>query len=228
MIVIPAIDLMGGRCVRLVRGQKDDAIYYDKKPMEVAEEYYDNGAKIIHVVDLDGAFSGEMDNMPIIAELAKRFPIQVGGGVRNENRLKQLLYLGVKKVIVSSIFATDPKLASELKKRYYGKIIGSFDLKDGKLSYSGWMEQSEERFEDVTRDLAEVVVTDTTRDGTLEGPNIEMIETLKQKTDAKIISAGGIRDIADLKALSKLGIYGAIAGRAFLEGRIGMDCGFEI
>lgn len=223
MIVIPAIDLMDGRCVRLIKGQKENVIRYVKDPLEIAENYIQQGAKIIHVIDLDGAFTGEMKNIEIIAKLAKRFPIQVGGGIRSEDKIKELLELGVKKVIVSTLLLKDQKIAAKLKQKYYGKLVGSFDFKDGKLSYAGWIKQSEYSFEQIVQGLAEIVVTDTSKDGTFQGPNIELLKELMKKTDARIISAGGVRDLADLEKLSGIKIYGAIAGRAFLEGKITIE-----
>jgi phosphoribosylformimino-5-aminoimidazole carboxamide ribotide isomerase len=229
MIIIPAIDLMGGKCVRLIKGERERKIEYKESAMEVAEKYMGMGARIIHMVDLDGAFSGRMENAEIIKGVAKRFPVQVGGGIRDEGSIKEMLGAGVKKVIVSTLLMKERELAEKLKEKYCGKLIGSLDFKDGKLSYAGWTRQSELSFEEVVEGLGEIVVTDTSRDGTYEGPNIELLKELKGRCDARIISAGGVRDEKDLFALSRTGIYGAIAGRAFLEGRINLgNLGFEI
>ncbi|MBN2122590.1 1-(5-phosphoribosyl)-5-[(5-phosphoribosylamino)methylideneamino] imidazole-4-carboxamide isomerase [Candidatus Micrarchaeota archaeon] len=229
MIIIPAIDLMGGECVRLVKGEKENKITYGKSPLEVAMQYMAMGAKIIHVVDLDGAFTGEMKNISIIRELAAKFPIQVGGGIRSEEKVAELLGLGVKKVIVSTLLMKDLELAAKLKQKYCGKLVGSFDFKDGKLSYAGWTQKSELPFEEVAAGLEEIVVTDTSRDGTYLGPNLELLEDLKGRCNARIVSAGGVRNAQDLVALSEIGIYGAIAGRAFLENRVELGgMGFEI
>lgn len=229
MIIIPAIDLMGGECVRLIKGEKERKITYGKSAMEVAREYMGMGARIIHMVDLDGAFSGEMKNIGIIKGVAAKYPVQVGGGIRDEGKIKELLGAGVKKVIVSTLLVEDPGLARELKEKYRGKLVGSFDFKEGKLSYAGWTKQSALPFEEVVEGLEEIVVTDTSRDGTYEGPNIGLLEELKGKCSARIISAGGVRSAEDLFALSRTGIYGAIAGRAFLENKIELgNLGFEI
>lgn len=227
MIVIPAIDLMGGECVRLVQGERERKIEYEKSPPEIAKEYMERGARIIHVVDLDGAFTGKMENIGIIKELAARYPVQVGGGVRSEERIEELLGAGVRKVIVSTLLMGEQGKARELKEKYRGKLVGSFDFKEGKLSYAGWVKQSALRFEEVAEGLEEIVVTDTSRDGTFAGPNLELLGSLKGRCSAKIVAAGGIRDSRDLFALSRIGIYGAIAGRAFLEGRIKLES-FEI
>ncbi len=220
MLLIPAIDLMGGKCVRLIKGERTQVIEYDKEPLALAEEYVSKGAKILHIVDLDGAFTGEMKNLPIIAKIAKHFPVQVGGGIRSEEKIKELLALGVKKVVVSTLLLKDQKLANTLKKKYAGRLVGSFDFKNNNLAYAGWTKESELKFEEVVNGLEEIVVTDTSRDGTFEGPNIGLLQSLKQKYNGKIIAAGGIRDEKDLKALAEIGIYGAIVGRAFLEGKL--------
>jgi phosphoribosylformimino-5-aminoimidazole carboxamide ribotide isomerase len=220
MIIIPAIDLMGGKCVRLIKGERKRMINYEKDPLEIASEYTKKGASIIHIVDLDGAFTGQMKNIDIIAQLATRYSIQVGGGIRSEERIKELLALGVKKVVVSTLLLKDQKLANELKQKYKNQLIGSFDFKNNKLSYAGWTKESERTFEEVVNDLEEIIVTDTLRDGTLEGPNLELLQSIKKRCSAKIIAAGGVRNIDDLKALARIGMYGAIVGRAFLEGKI--------
>jgi phosphoribosylformimino-5-aminoimidazole carboxamide ribotide isomerase len=229
MIVIPAIDLMGGECVRLVKGEKGNRIMYARSPLEVARQYIFLGARIIHVVDLDGAFTGEMKNIRIIRELAARFPIQVGGGIRNGEKVAELLGLGVEKVIVSTLLLEEPELASELKRKYKGKLVGSFDFRNGKLAYAGWTKTSMLPFEEASSNLEEIVVTDTSRDGTYLGPNLGLLRELKGKCNARIVSAGGVRGMDDLVALSGIGIYGAIAGRAFLEGRMELGkVSFEI
>ncbi len=217
MRVIPAIDLMDGKCVRLIRGEKKKLISYNKDPLQLAQEYLDKNARIIHVVDLDGAFSGKMKNLEITKSLAKSFPIQVGGGIRSEDDIMDLLKSGVKKVIVSTMLLEDQDLAAKIKKKYYGRLIGSFDFKDGRLSYAGWMKQSKISFEDAVKGLSEIVVTDTSRDGTLKGPNLDLLSSLRKSCKAKIIAAGGVRDAIDIIELESAGIDAAIVGRAFLE-----------
>ncbi len=220
MRVIPAIDLMDGKCVRLIKGDKDKVINYDKDPLQLAQEYLDRKARIVHVIDLDGAFSGEMKNLEIIKSLAAEFPIQVGGGIRSEEKIIELLNLGVKKVIVSTMLLGDQRLAARIKKKYYGRLISSFDFKDGSLSYAGWTKQSRIPFEKAAEGLSEIVVTDTSRDGTLNGPNLELLASLQNRCKAKIIAAGGVRDTIDLIKLDSAGVDAAIVGRAFLENLI--------
>lgn len=227
MRVIPSIDLMDGKCVRLVRGEKRSAIAYDKDPIAIANEYIQNGAALIHVVDLDGAFTGGMKNLGIIRQLAKRFTIQVGGGIRSEERIKQLLELGATKAVVSTLLFKDPTGASRLREKYRGNVIGSLDFKNGRLCYAGWTETSNSSFEQVAEGLEEIIVTDVERDGTLTGPNLELLRCLKTRCKARLIAAGGIRDIPDLFELKRIGMDGAIVGKAFLENRIKLRNGFR-
>lgn len=223
MRVIPAIDLMDGQCVRLIKGERQKKISYEKSALDVAQEYWQNGAKIIHIVDLDGAFTGSMKNFDVIKQLAQRFPIQVGGGIRSEDKIKELLGLGVKKVILSTLLLKDRAQAKLLKKKYYGKLIGSFDFKDNLLSYAGWTKQSGMSFEEAAQDLLDIVVTDTSRDGTFTGPNLDLLTSIKERFSGVIIAAGGISSVDDLIKLDNAGIDGAIVGRAFLEGKIPLN-----
>lgn len=227
MRVIPSIDLMNGKCVRLIRGEKQSSVTYDKDPLDVAREYYQEGYELIHVVDLDGAFTGKMENFNTICQLAKKFPIQVGGGIRSEDKIKELLKLRVKKIIVSSLLFDNQKLASKLKEKYYGKLIGSFDFKESKLSYAGWTKQSNVSFEEIVKGLDEIIVTDVERDGTLTGPNLELLRSLKARYKSKIIAAGGVRNILDFLDLKRIGINEVIVGKAFLENRISLRKSFK-
>ena len=227
MIVIPSIDLMDGKCVRLIRGEKRSCLNYDISPFSMAEQYINNGASIIHVIDLDGAFSGDMKNIEIIKKLAADLPIQVGGGVRSAEAIATLLDAGVKKVVLSTLLVKDPKYAEIIKKRYYGKIIGSLDIKNNKISYAGWTKDSDIEFQNIIEGLDELIVTDVNRDGTFTGPNIPLLKEIKTKCKARIISAGGVRDVFDLMELKNADIDGVIVGRAFFEKKISLKNGFR-
>lgn len=222
MRLIPSIDLLDDKCVRLVRGEKRSVIDYDGSPLAIAEEYIRNDAKLLHIVDLNGAFTGKMKNLSLIKELAARFPIQVGGGVRTEETIVELLRDGVKKVVVSTLLMQNPEEASKLKKKYRGKLVGSFDFKQGKLCYSGWTKQSSMSFEEAAEGLDEIIITDTDRDGTLGGPNLELLQSIKTLCSAKVLAAGGVRDVADIMSLKKIGVDGVIIGRALLENKFSM------
>ncbi|MFH1447844.1 MAG: 1-(5-phosphoribosyl)-5-[(5-phosphoribosylamino)methylideneamino] imidazole-4-carboxamide isomerase [Candidatus Micrarchaeota archaeon] len=220
MMVIPAIDIMGGKCVRLVKGKKKEVILYEKNPVDIAEGYIQGGAKLIHVVDLDGAFTGRMKNLRTIKNLAERFPIQVGGGVRSEERIEQLLSSGVKRVVVSTILFGDRDYSRYLRKKYGKSLIGSFDFRGEKLAYEGWLKRTNIPFEVVSLDFEEIIVTCSDRDGTLSGPDINLLMDIRTKFDGRIVAAGGVRDINDLKEVEDAGIDGVIIGRAILEERI--------
>jgi phosphoribosylformimino-5-aminoimidazole carboxamide ribotide isomerase len=220
MRIIPAIDLMGGKCVRLIKGEKEQVITYKQDPMQLAKQYIEGNASIIHIVDLDGAFSGKMKNLEIIKFLARKFPIQVGGGIRSQEKIAELLNADAKKVILSTMILGDQELAARIKKRFYGRLIGSFDFKDGRICYNGWTKQSSLSFQEASEGLAEIVITDTSRDGTLEGPNLELLHSLQDQCNARLISAGGISESSDLIKLEEAGIDGAIVGRALLENLI--------
>lgn len=222
MRIIPAIDLLNGKCVRLVRGEERSAITYDKPVLDIAEDYVRNGAKLLHIVDLDGAFTGNMKNLPLIKQLASRFPIQVGGGVRKEEMIARLLNMGVKKVVISTLLLYNSAEGRRLKEKYYDQLLGSFDFKQGKLSYAGWTKQSSMSFEQAAEGLAEIIITDTDRDGTLGGPNLELLQSIKDRCSAKLVVAGGIRDENDILALKRMGMDGVIIGKAFLENKLSL------
>ncbi len=219
MIVIPAIDLLGGKCVRLVNGSLSNEIKYSFDPLELAQQYAELGAKQLHVIDLDGAFSGQMKNINLIKNLAKKYSIQVGGGVRSQEQIDELLAAGVEKIIVSSILLKDQNIAQKIKSKYKNNLIGSFDFKDGLLSYAGWKKQSELSFEEASIGLSEIIITDTSRDGTLTGPNIEFLKSLRTKTNAKLIAAGGVTTVQDIANLKAIGMNGAVVGRSAIENK---------
>ncbi|MBU0532762.1 1-(5-phosphoribosyl)-5-[(5-phosphoribosylamino)methylideneamino] imidazole-4-carboxamide isomerase [Candidatus Micrarchaeota archaeon] len=227
MKVIPAIDLLEGKCVRLKMGEKENCTVYETNPFQIAEEYTKQGAKLLHVIDLDGAFTGKMKNLSIIEKLAASYSIEVGGGIRSENDIKVLLDVGVNKVISSTLLLTEPTLASKLKERYYGKLIGAFDFRDDALCYAGWTKQSNYSFNQVVAGLPEIMVTDITKDGTYKGPNLALYQSLRKRYKGKIIAAGGIRDLVDLIELRGTGVDAAIVGRAFLDNVLSLRDAFK-
>lgn len=225
MMLIPAIDLLSGKCVRLRKGVKNEVINYIESPYALAERYKSLGASLIHIVDLDGAFSGAQANLSVIKELAANFKLEVGGGIRSEESVRRLFDLGVIRVVLSTMLFKNPALAAKLKQDYRGKVLGSFDFKDGKVSYAGWTKSSSlgvvDGFFELVNGFREIVVTDTSRDGMLAGPNLELLISVKSRLpEVKIIAAGGVRGIADLEALEAIGIDGVIVGRALLEGNL--------
>ena len=216
MKVIPAIDLLDGKCVRLKQGKRDQCTIYSDNPINLIDKFKEDGVSLVHVVDLNGAFDGVMKNMGIISELAKRVEIQVGGGIRSKEQIDLLRKNGIKRIIVGTKIM-------ELKKY---EIIGALDFKDGKIATRGWVELQDFSLDDVLEGLKEVIVTDISKDGMLNGPNIQLIKKI-QKRGPKVIASGGIRNIEDLKRLKEIGASGAIIGKAFYEGKISLKEAIE-
>jgi len=179
MLVIPAIDLRDGRCVRLVQGELNSETVYSDEPVEMALRWEALGAPRLHVVDLDGAFKGTPQNLEIIAEMARavKIPIQVGGGIRNFAAVKEILDLGVERVILGTAAILDPELVLQCTREYGDKIVVGIDGRDGQVAIEGWeatVEMTVEKLAGIVSDLGvkEVIFTDTRRDGTLKGPNL--------------------------------------------------------
>ena len=212
MIVIPAIDLLDGKCVRLVQGRKEAVTIYLDDPVAVAKKFKEQGATLIHVVDLDGAFSGKMKNINLITKIAKIVTIEVGGGIRTKKDIEVIRKEGINRIIVGSNL-------TELKKF---DIIGALDFKDGKLASKGWLETKEVNLTSILDGLKEVIVTDISRDGMLNGPNIDLIKKIKSY-GVEVIASGGVRNIRDIENLKKFGAKGVIIGKALYEGKINLE-----
>ncbi|MBI5227562.1 1-(5-phosphoribosyl)-5-((5-phosphoribosylamino)methylideneamino)imidazole-4-carboxamide isomerase [Candidatus Micrarchaeota archaeon] len=223
MKIIPAIDLLNGKCVRLIQGSLSKEIDYVIDPIKLAENYSKLGADLLHVVDLNGAFSGNMQNFQIISKLASKYNIQVGGGVRSIEIIEKLLAIGVKKVVLGTALIDNKEFANEVKRKYSNKIIAALDFRNGKITTSGWTITSDADVYVICDGIEEVLVTDITKDGMLSGPNIEMIKSVQTKTNARIIASGGVSSVEDLIGLKKAGAYAAIVGRSLLEGKLNLS-----
>ncbi|NLN07549.1 MAG: 1-(5-phosphoribosyl)-5-[(5-phosphoribosylamino)methylideneamino]imidazole-4-carboxamide isomerase [Firmicutes bacterium] len=232
MVIIPAIDIRGGRCVRLVRGEKERETVYADDPVTVACEFAAAGAKRLHVVDLDGAFAGQMQNGGLIAGIvqAVKIPVQVGGGIRTRQAAEALLDCGVSRVILGTAAVTDPQLVSDLCTRYSGRIMAGIDARDGMVAIRGWVEEADLTAMELARRLAdlgitEIVYTDILRDGTLTGPNLKALREMATSVPVEVIASGGIsslEDIRQLLPLRRLGVKGVIIGQAFYTGKISL------
>lgn len=230
MLVIPAIDLRDGRCVRLVQGEKNSETVYSDEPLEMALRWEALGAPLLHVVDLDGAFKGTPQNLEIIAEIVKaiKIPIQVGGGIRTFEAVKNILDLGVDRVILGTAAILNPELVSQCTEAYGERILVGIDGRDGLVAIEGWeatVEMTIDKFAHIVAQLGvkEVIFTDTRRDGTLKGPNLEATKQLAQSSGLKVIASGGVSSLEDLKALKGLkefGVQGVIMGKALYSGSI--------
>lgn len=220
MIILPAIDLKGGQCVRLFKGDFATAHKVAEDPGQTAEMFRDCGASYIHVVDLDGSLQGKCVNEGAIrAILQAGVPVELGGGVRNMQTIEYLLDLGVSRVILGSAALKDPAFAQEAVQRWGAAIAVGIDAKEGYVAAEGWLETSNVHYLDLARRMEQmgvknIIFTDIGRDGTLAGPNLEQLGALAQAVSCDITASGGVKDIEDIRALKDMGLYGAIAGKA--------------
>ncbi len=230
MIVIPAIDLLNKKCVRLNKGDFEQKKIYGDNPLEVAYYWQKQGAEYIHIVDLDGARSGEPVHQKIITKIAESIdiPVQVGGGIRKLSVMEKYLSSGVQRLTLGTIALKNRDLMRQALKKFSSeKIIVSVDGRDNKVSINGWFETTEMRVDDLIERLTEegvcnFIFTDIKKDGMMTGPDIDFIKSIK-KRNIKLLAAGGIKTVDDLNKLYKAGIDGAIVGRALYEGKIDLQ-----
>ena len=232
MDVIPAIDLLEGKCVRLYQGDYQQSQIFNEDPVAVAQQWLEQGATRLHVVDLDGAKVGFSSNLEAIAAIIKavEIPVQVGGGLRDLASVRQLLNLGVNRAILGTIAVEAPDLISELCQTFPGQITVGIDARNGKVATRGWLETSEVAATELAkqmanRGVANIIYTDIHRDGTLSGPNLEALRELANAIEIPIIASGGVSSLTDLLsllALEPLGISGAIVGRAIYTGDVNL------
>ncbi|MDJ0515153.1 MAG: 1-(5-phosphoribosyl)-5-[(5-phosphoribosylamino)methylideneamino]imidazole-4-carboxamide isomerase [Trichodesmium sp. MO_231.B1] len=232
MNIIPAIDILGGRCVRLYQGDYERTQVFNDNPVDVAKKWVDEGATKLHLVDLDGAKAGQPVNQKTIEAIVKAVdvPVQVGGGLRNYSTVASILALGVQQAILGTVALERPQLVSNLCQEFSGQIIVGIDARDGKVATKGWLETSEVFATDLARQMAKfkvaaIVYTDIHRDGTLKGPNIEALRELATSVNIPVIASGGVSSITDLLSLLSLepiGVEGAIVGRALYTGDLSL------
>jgi len=230
MKIIPAIDIRGGLCVRLYQGDYDQEVSYSEDPVEVAEQWEREGAELLHIVDLDGAKDGEPTNRDLVAEIAGSVSCvcEVGGGIRGPDHIRWYLNQGLDRIILGSMAISDPEGFEKVCRQFADKIVLAIDARDGVVATRGWLErstiQAEELIKQVSRlPLAAIQYTDISKDGTLEGPNLESIREMAVRSPFPFVAAGGIgslEDIADLQALDReIGgkISGVIVGQALYK-----------
>lgn len=235
MEVIPAIDLRGGKCVRLYQGDYSKETVFSDDPVSMAVRWESTGAKRLHLVDLDGAAEGKLCNADVIGEIAKRvqIPVQIGGGIRLIETMEHLLNLGIDRMILGTVALEEPDLVTEACQNFGERIIVSIDAKDGYVRGRGWKEEGSLHIEEVisqmeSRGVIRFIYTDISRDGTLTEPNYEEIERFKASTKIPVIAAGGIASIEHLKKLSEIGVEGAITGRAIYTGNIDLKEALDV
>ena len=232
MDVIPAIDLLEGRCVRLYQGDYGRSQVFNENPADVARLWVEQGASWLHIVDLDGAKTGKLVNLQAIAAIAQAVPIsiQVGGGLRDRTSVAQLLNLGVQRVILGTIAVEQPQLVVELCQEFPEQIVVGIDARNGRVATRGWLETTEVLATHLAQQMQElgaaaIIYTDIHRDGTLQGPNLDALRELAAELSIPVIASGGVSSITDLLSLLSLepmGVTGVIVGRALYTGDISL------
>lgn len=227
MIIFPAIDIMGGRCVRLLQGKFDSETVYGTDPVEMAEKWVLAGAKWLHVVDLDGARKGASTNRDVIYRIAGKVnvPVQMGGGIRSMDDISEVLSSGVERVILGTSAVNNPTLTEKALLKYPGRIAIGIDARDGKVAIEGWEKVSgytavefAKRMEQLGASV--IIYTDIATDGMLKGPNLRAMEEMIKNVSMEVIASGGISSIEDLYRLKESGAAGAITGKAIYTGAI--------
>jgi phosphoribosylformimino-5-aminoimidazole carboxamide ribotide isomerase len=230
MLIIPAIDLKEGKCVRLEQGLMDKATVYSDDPATTARHWESQGAEILHVVDLDGAFAGVPKNLDAIKAIraAIKIPIEVGGGIRDMATIKTLVTIGIDRIILGTAAIENPAFVQEACNAFPGKIIVGIDAKDGMVAIKGWAEVTKVQAIDLAKQMQEygviaVIYTDIKRDGMLSGPNIEATQALAKALHIPVIASGGVHTMKDIENLLRIrysGVSGVITGKAIYSGSL--------
>lgn len=231
MLIIPAIDLKDGQCVRLRQGLMDDSTVFSDDPVAVAAQWVEAGCRRLHLVDLNGAFAGAPVNGDVVTAIAKAYPklpIQIGGGIRSKETIEHYLNAGVQYVIIGTKAVKEPEFITDICREFAGHIIVGLDAKDGWVATDGWAEVSNVKATDLAKrfeadGVSSIVYTDIARDGMMQGVNVEATVAMAQASSIPVIASGGITNMNDIRALSAVsdqGICGAITGRAIYEGTL--------
>lgn len=235
MELFPAIDLIGGCAVRLVKGDYAQKTVYSENPAEVAKSFAAAGAKYLHVVDLEGAKDGGTPNLETIKNIVEKggLLVEVGGGIRSEEVIKKYLDAGVFRVILGTAAVQHPAFLEEMVQKYGEKIAVGVDIKDGMVAIKGWTEVSAESCFDFCEKLQKIgvktiICTDISKDGLLSGTNLELYKELSEKFSVDIVASGGVTTLDDVKKLADMGMYGAILGKALYTGNIDLKAAVEL
>lgn len=225
MYILPAIDLKDGNCVRLLRGDYATAHKVAESPVETALSFQQDGAEWLHMVDLDGAKDGRMENREVILEVCRscNLKIEVGGGIRDRQSVAYYLEHGVSRVILGSAAVNNPSFVKEMVAEYQDRIAVGIDARDGMVAAEGWIATSKIHFLDLAKQMEEmgvrtIIFTDIAQDGTLAGPNLSQLDELNSAVSCKIVASGGVANIKDILNLRDLGVYGAICGKSIYTG----------
>ena len=223
MQILPAIDLRGGKCVNLVQGIPEQETVFSDSPVDMAQRWQSAGAEYLHLVDLDGAFQRESENLDIVSEIVSviDIPVQLGGGIRNMDQVDSILELGVHRAILGTAALKNPELVKHACSKYEERIAVGIDAKDGMVATHGWLEVSQKSAVDFAEELTEVqtiIYTDIKSDGMLKGPNVDATAEIVNAVSASVIASGGVTSTSDIIALKEIGASGAIIGRALYTG----------
>ena len=235
MIIFPAIDLRGGKCVRLIQGDFDKETVYSDDPQATALKWQSIGAKFLHVVDLDGARAGSPQNITAIKNIldAVKIPIEVGGGIRTLDDVEKLLALGVRRVILGSVAVENISLVEDAAKKFGDKIVVGIDARGGFVATHGWEKSSAVKAEELAKKIVAagvktIIYTDISKDGMLSGVNAETFAELAEESGAEIIASGGVRSLDDIRALKAKKIAGVIVGKAIYTGALDLKSAIEL
>ncbi|MDP3260620.1 MAG: 1-(5-phosphoribosyl)-5-[(5-phosphoribosylamino)methylideneamino]imidazole-4-carboxamide isomerase [Thermodesulfovibrionales bacterium] len=228
MFVIPAIDLKNGQCVRLLQGKEDAVTIYSDDPASTARRWEECGAKLLHVVDLDGAFTGIQKNLDAIIKIRESvsIDIEVGGGIRDIKKIDGLISIGINRIILGTAVIEKPSLLKDACGKYPGRILAGIDAKDGKVAVKGWVEVTGTDAKDLAREMekagaAGIIYTDISRDGMLAGPNIQAMREMVETVSIPVIASGGVSSIKDIIALKEIkDLWGVITGKAIYSGAV--------
>ncbi len=230
MNIFPAIDLYGGKAVRLYKGNYDEMTVYSDNPVLIAEDFFKQGARFMHLVDLEGAKTGGTPNVETVKKLVKAFGgfVEVGGGIRSMDVIKKYVDAGVNRVILGTAAVTDREFLINAVKTFGDKIAVGVDIKDGLVAIKGWTEKSEFTGIEFCSDMEKlgvktIICTDISKDGAMQGTNHALYKEMKEKLGLNIIASGGVSSLDDVKKLAALGIYGAIIGKAYYTGAINLE-----
>ena len=235
MLIFPAIDLYEGKAVRLYKGDYEQMTVYSDSPIELVEDFVEQGAKYLHLIDLEGAKTGKTPNLELIRDIRALSPLftQVGGGIRSMDVVDAYLGAGVDRVILGTAAVTDPVFLEEAIKEFGDKIAVGADIKNGYIAISGWTESSGidafsfcRRMQDLG--VKTLICTDISRDGAMQGTNRNLYRTLSKRHDMNIIASGGVSSIEDIRALREMELYGAVIGRAYYTGAIKISEALEV
>lgn len=235
MLIFPAIDLYGGKAVRLYKGDYQNMTVYSDDPLSVARDFVSAGATCIHMVDLEGARDGTTPNLNIVRQIAKETPLftEIGGGIRTMETVRAYLEAGVDRVILGTAAVTDPDFLKEALAEYGERVAVGVDIKDGRVAIKGWLETAEDdalTFCEKMQALGvrTIISTDISKDGAMMGANHELYRTLSERFDLQIVASGGVSSIEDVKRLRALDLYGAIIGKAYYTGAIDLVEAIEV